>query len=95
VNRPDGEAVRLIDIQVPDRATGILDQLPVEMSGRERAIGVMSLARLIHADGPPLRKRQDAWGFGVGSVAIFATALGPQKALQTFSFRILHDTSHG
>jgi len=44
VNRPDGEAVRLIDIQVPDRATGILDQLPVEMSGRERAIGVMSLA---------------------------------------------------
>ncbi len=52
------------------------------------------LARLIHANGPPLRKRRDAWGLRVGSVAIFATALGPQKALHTFSFRALHDTSH-
>jgi len=53
-----------------------------------------SLAHLIHANGPPLRKRRDAWGLRVGSVAIFATALGPQKALHTFSFRALHDTSH-
>ena len=65
---------------------------PSERS-EKRSIG-RKLARLIHANGPPLRKRGDAWGLRVGSVAIFATALGPQKALHTFSFRAHHDTSH-
>ncbi len=78
VNRPDGEAVRLIDIQVPDRATGILDQLPVEMSGRERAIGVMSLAKhLIWGDPVPARGLRCRQSRRVGlscTIAAFSSA---------------------
>jgi putative DNA primase/helicase len=35
MNQLDGEAVRLIDIPVPECATGILDRLPEELPGRE------------------------------------------------------------